>query len=148
MRAVPRGASGKLDTLTQAITGRAHLSEEMDPRSAEVRMDAANLHREDLYTDLQAGTLRVLTPVKTDGTTDPDRPVQYMGQTQLWTQMGPVPISAEIEATSIEEALAGFPAAMRDAIQRTVEEVRELRRQQASQIVVPEVGPGGKIQIP
>jgi hypothetical protein len=38
--------------------------------STELKMDPAALHREDLYTDRKMGTIRVLTPVTTEGTTD------------------------------------------------------------------------------
>ena len=38
-------------------------------------MDAATLYREDTITDRKVGTLRVLTPIKTDGTPDAARPV-------------------------------------------------------------------------
>ena len=39
----------------------------------EIQMDAANLYREESYTDLKAGSLRKLVPVKADGTDDPAR---------------------------------------------------------------------------
>jgi hypothetical protein len=74
--------------------------------------------------------------------------VTYVGQAQLWTQMGPLPITFELEAKSLQAALDAFPGAARQAIEQTLEEARELRRQQASQIVVPGMAPGGKIQLP
>ena len=37
----------------------------------DVQMDAANLYREESYTDLKAGTMRKLVPVKADGSDDP-----------------------------------------------------------------------------
>jgi len=48
----------------------------------------------------------------------------------------------------LDSAIAGYPEAAKGAIEQTLEEARELRRQQASQIVVPEMGGGGKIQLP
>ena len=73
--------------------------------------------------------------------------------------MGPVPLSFEIEGKTLADAVAGFSAAATVAIERTVQQIQELRRQQASQLVVPQggmpnLGPGpggrggGKIQIP
>ena len=42
-----------------------------DPnRTSEATMDAASLYREEIYTDRKVGTLRVLQPVKSDGSPD------------------------------------------------------------------------------
>jgi hypothetical protein len=38
---------------------------------AELEMDAAQLYQEDVYTDRRIGTIRRLTPVKSDGSPDP-----------------------------------------------------------------------------
>ncbi len=124
------------------------MNESADLRDVEISLDPADLYREEVFTDRRVGTLRRLTPVTKDGSDDPARAVLYVGQAQLWTQMGPLPITFEVEAGSMAEALAAYPQAARAAIEQTLEEARELRRQQASQIVVPEVGPGGKIQMP
>ena len=124
------------------------MAEGLDPRDMEIKLDEADLYREDVFTDRRVGTLRRLVPVDKHGNEDSGRPTLYVGQAQLWTQMGPLPINFEVEATSLEQALEGFPAAAKVAIEQTLEEAREMRRQQASQIVVPDVGPGGKIQMP
>lgn len=125
------------------------MNEGMDPSELEIQLDAADLYREETFTDRRVGTLRRLTPVDRHGDDDPARPTLYVGQAQLWTQMGPLPISFEVEADSLEAALAAYPEAARGAIEQTLEEAREMRRQQASQIVVPDMaGGGGKIQIP
>jgi hypothetical protein len=120
----------------------------IDPQELEIKLDPADLYREDVFTDRQVGTLRRLTPVTSAGADDPGRAVLYVGQAQLWTQMGPLPITFEIDAGSMDEALQAFPTAARVAIEQTLEEAREMRRQQASQIVVPGMAPGGKIQLP
>ena len=39
-------------------------------RMSDAAMDAASLYREEIYTDRKVGTLRVLQPVKSDGTPD------------------------------------------------------------------------------
>ncbi len=129
------------------------MSEGMLPEDLEIKLDEKDLYREEVFSDRRVGTVRRLTPVTPDGDDDPSRPVLYVGQAQLWTQMGPLPLSFEIQASSLSEALAAFPKAARDAVAQTLEEARELRRQQASQIVVPEMGMGGgagggKIQMP
>ncbi|MCC7413213.1 MAG: hypothetical protein IT495_16475 [Gammaproteobacteria bacterium] len=120
----------------------------------DVEFDVDNLYLEETFTDRRVGSIRRLSPVRQDGSPDPGRAVLFSGQTQLLTPMGAVPLAFDIDGSTLEQALANFPAAMQEAVERTVEEVRELRRQAASSIVVPEMGgggfggPGGKIQIP
>jgi hypothetical protein len=106
----------------------------------ELRVDVANLYREDTFTDLQVATLRRLTPVKIDGTDDASRPVMFVASTQLMSQAGPLPVSAQIEAKDLREAIDKFPAAIQDAVERMVEEAREMQRRESSRLVVP--GPG------
>ena len=127
----------------------------------DARMDPASLYREDIITDRKVGTIRMLTPLAADGTNDSARPVLYMGEAQIMTGAGPLPINFEIEAATLGEAVEQFGDAAKEAIERTVRELQELRRQQASSIVVPGAGGmgglgpgalggggGGKIQIP
>ena len=111
----------------------------------EIQMDANNLYREDVFTDNAVGTLRRMVPVNADGELDPSRDVQYIGSTQVLTNAGPLPLSFEIEAASLAEAAAAFGDAAKDAFEKTMNELRELQRQQASSIVVPQggMGPGG-----
>ena len=124
--------------------------------SNEIKMDASNLYREEVFTDNAVGTLRRLTPVTSSGETDPGRPVQYLGATQVLTTAGPLPLSFDIEAGSLAEAAAAFGGAARQAFERTMDELKEMQRQQASSIVVPKAGMdpmgggmgGGKIQMP
>lgn len=126
-----------------------------DPRSADLRLDADNLYREETFTDQKVGVIRRLVPVRADGSEDTGRSVLFSGQTSLMTPMGALPLSFEIEAGSLAEAISKFPETMKVAVQQTMEEMRELRRQAASSIVVPDVaggglgGPsgGGKIQL-
>ena len=126
----------------------------------EAKMDSDSLYREEIITDRKVGTLRMLTPVKDDGTTDAARPVLYLGEAQIMTGAGPLPISFEIDANDLAEAVDKFGGAAKDAVEKTVRDLQELRRQAASSIVVPQggmgsLGPGGlggggggKIQIP
>jgi hypothetical protein len=81
--------------------------------------------------------------VTVDGATDPKRPVLFSGQTQLLTPAGVLPLVFEIEASTLEEALAKFPDGVNAALEQAIEEAREMRRESASRIVVPEVGAGG-----
>src|SRR5579872_1400042 len=113
------------------------------PDLPEIKLDANSLYREEIFTDRKAGTLRRLTPVKIDGTTDASRAVLFSGQTQLLTPAGVLPLVFDIEARSLDEALRAFPEAVKLALDEAIEEARELRREAASRIVVPEVGGGG-----
>ena len=61
-------------------------------------MDSTQLYREETFTDRRVGTIRRLTPVVADGSADPARAVLFVGQAQVMTPMGAVPISFELEA--------------------------------------------------
>ncbi len=112
-------------------------------RTGEPRMDPTSLYREDVITDRRVGTLRVMTPIKTDGSTDPGRQVVYVGEAQLLTQAGLLPLVFEIDATSLADAVEKFAAGATVAIERTRRELEDLRREAASQIVVPPTLPPG-----
>jgi hypothetical protein len=109
----------------------------------ELRMDATTLYREDTYTDRRIGTIRVLTPVTRDGAPDLGRPVLYVGETQLLTTGGLLPLVFEIDATSLGDAVEKFSQGAEGAIERTRREIEQLRREAASQIIVPDRMPGG-----
>lgn len=106
----------------------------------EIQMDADSLYREEVFTDNAVGTLRRMTPVTANGDEDDSRPVQFIGSTQVMTSAGPLPLSFEIEANNLEQAAAGFGGAAKQAFERTMEELKEMQRQQASSIVVPGSG--------
>ena len=120
----------------------------------DIKVDPNALYLEEVFTDRKIGTIRRLTPVKKDGQRDQGRAVVYVGETQVLTPAGALPIGFEIGAGSLEEAADKFGQLAKDAIERTVKELQELRRQAASQIVVPQgplppvTGGGGKIQMP
>ena len=125
----------------------------------EPKMDSQDLYREDIYSDRRVGTIRVMTPVKPDGTPDPTRPTSYVGQAQIMTPAGALPLSFEIDAKTLAEACEGFAEGAKLAFEETMKELQEMRRQQASSIVIPDAGaasalagqggpPRGKIQFP
>ena len=131
-----------------------------DDRNQDSQMDADGLYQEDNFTDRHVGAIRRLTPVRADASVDPTRPVLFIGQAEIMTNMGPVPINFEIEGDTLDKAIAGFGKAATEAIERTVQQIQEMRRQAASQLVVPQGGipgltggmppgrGGGKIQLP
>jgi len=112
-------------------------------RTGEPKMDETSLYREEVVTDRRVGTIRVMTPIKVDGSTDASRPVLYVGEAQLLTQAGLLPLVFEIDATSLADAIDKFAAGATTAIDRTRRELEELRREAASQIVVPPTLPPG-----
>jgi len=128
-----------------------------DEHELETKMDANALYQEEMFTDRRVGAIRRLTPVKSDGSRDDTRPALFLGQAEIMTNMGPMPINFEIPGATLDQAIEGFAAAAAEGIERTVQQIQELRRQQASQLVVPQGGMpnlaggargGGKIQIP
>jgi len=127
-------------------------------RTPDATMDATSLYREEIYTDRKVGTLRVLSPVKTDGTPDARRRTVYQGEAQLMTNVGPLPISFDIDADNLSDAVAKYGDATKAGVERAMRELQEMRRQASSSIVLPPAGAtlgpggtlpgGGKIQIP
>ena len=120
------------------------MSEAEQSPVGEISVDPDSLYREEIFTDLKVATIRRLTPIRSDGTEDTSRAVMFVGQTTLMSQAGPVPVQCPIEASSLEEAMERFPGAVSQAIERMIEEAREIQRQEASRIVVPgrDTGPG------
>src|SRR4051812_10011029 len=106
----------------------------------ELKLDPKALYLEEIFTDRRVGTIRRMTPVDKDGKAEPARGVLYLGETQVLTPAGALPIAFEIAAASLEEAADKFGGLAREAIERTVKELQEMRRQAASSIVIPQGG--------
>ena len=104
-------------------------------------MDAENLYREESFTDMKVGAVRQLSPVKADGTPDPDRQPVYYGHTQLMSPEGPLPVSCGIEAGSLAVAMTKFPGAMKQEIENIMAQVQKAQQQaqqsKDSRIVMP-----------
>ncbi len=131
--------------------------------TTELNVDTENLYHEETFTDLRAASVRRLTPVKPDGSPDKKRDTMFIGETTLMTQMGPMPVQFGIEAETLEQAFKKFPEGVKGAIERLNERAKELAREEASRIVVPQGGvppgftggggqggqggPGGKIML-
>ena len=126
-------------------------------RAGHPTIDPDSLYREEIYTDRKVGTLRVLVPVTPAGAADASRPTIYQGEAQLMTNMGPLPISFDIEAKDLAEAVENYAEATKSGVERAMRELQEMRRQASSSIVIPQgaaglppggLGGGGKIQLP
>ncbi len=101
-----------------------------------------NLYREESITDLKVGSIRCLIPVKSDGTEDESRETIFVGQTQLMSPQGMVPLQAPIQAATLEEAMEKFPEAMKQAMEEMIENARKMqqeqkRQQDDSRIIMP-----------
>ena len=103
----------------------------------ELKLDGNSLYREESYTDMKVGAVRMLTPVSTDGLRDESRKSIFIGQTQLMSPDGPLPVSCILEAGSLTEAVANFPKAMTKEIDRMISLVQEAQKKEKSRIVVP-----------
>ena len=80
------------------------------------------------------------------------------------TNMGPLPISFEIDAGSLADAVAKYGEAAKAGVDQALRELQEMRRQASSSLVIPPAGAasaitggglgglpgggGGKIQLP
>lgn len=104
-------------------------------------VDTSNLYKEESLTDLKVASIRKMTPIKPDGTEDPDRKPLFYGHTQLMSAQGPIPVQAELKAETLEEALSAFPAAMEAAMQDLFEKYKKMAEMQQqkedSRIIVP-----------
>ncbi len=132
-----------------------------EQQTMEIKMQEDDLYLEEVYTDRRVGTIQRLTPVTTSGEPDTSRPVRFLGQAQLLTPGGALPLNFEIDATSLQEAIAGFGPAAEVALEDTMKRIEEMRREAASSLIVPGSAggmpgggvpggglPGGGIQMP
>ncbi|MFC1880668.1 cytoplasmic protein [Thermodesulfobacteriota bacterium] len=104
----------------------------------EFKIDRTNLYIEESFTDLKIGTVKRLTPVKTDGSEDKSRKTMFVGHTSIMTPNGPLPIQNVIEAKELAQAIKKFPEAMQEAMDRLIEEVKKYQEQQQSEIQKPD----------
>jgi hypothetical protein len=108
----------------------------------ELKMEETDLYQEEIFTDRRVGTIQRLTPIDKTGKPDTGRPVVYVGQTQLMSRMGALPLSFEIPGSSLEQAVDNFATAANGALKETMQKLEEMRREQASSLIVPETGGG------
>jgi hypothetical protein len=99
-----------------------------DMPEMDIEMDSASLYREEVYTDRKIGTIRALVPVTSEGAADLGRKVIYIGEAQIVTQVGPLPVSFEIDAPNLDAAVAGYGTAAKAGVEKTIQQLQELRR--------------------
>ncbi|MGD8477403.1 MAG: hypothetical protein PVH05_08825 [Burkholderiales bacterium] len=129
----------------------------LDKSLDDLKMDPNNLYREEIVTDRKIGTIRILNPVNSDGGVDDSRQTLYVGETQIMTPMGALPLAFPLESDTLSGAIEKFAEAAQASVERAMNELQQMRREAASSIVVPEGVPpgltggapgGGKIKLP
>ncbi len=80
-----------------------------EEKGRKAKFNQQNLHQEEVFTDLTVGSIRRLTPVKPNGEPDKTRPVLFVGQAQIYTQQGPMPVQFPIDAKNLQLAMEKFP---------------------------------------
>ncbi|MEO8224824.1 MAG: hypothetical protein ABI661_08455 [Gammaproteobacteria bacterium] len=112
------------------------------PLDIELKMEENDLYQEEIFTDRRVGTIQRLTPIDKTGQPDPTRPVLYVGQTQLMSRMGALPLSFEIPGDSLGQAVQNFATAANGALLETMQKLEDMRRDQASSLIVPDAAGG------
>ena len=110
---------------------------ETNAQALDLKVDRKNLYREESFTDLKVATIRRLTPVSPDGSLDKSRKTVFVGQTNLMTPNGPVPIQAVIPAKDLQQAFKRFPEALEKAMDQLMEEAQKIKEKEDSRIIVP-----------
>lgn len=102
-------------------------------KEVDFRIDRSNLYREESFTDLKVGTIKCLNPVRADGSSDKTRKKIFLGNTNVMTPQGPIPIQGAIQAKELQQAIKKFPEAMEAAMDRLIEEAKKYQEQQQAE---------------
>jgi len=116
----------------------------------EITMDGATLFKEEMFTDRRVGTIQRLTQVDGEGQPVDGGEIVFIGQTQLMTRAGPLPLSFELDASNLTEAAEKFAVGANQAMEDTVKRLEDMRREQSSSIIVPgaDAPSGGQFKLP
>src|SRR5262249_24780090 len=88
--------------------GQKRYNRGMTDKAPAPKMDAADLWREEMFTDRKVGTIRRMTPVKADGSVDASRKTTFIGEASLMTPAGSLPLTFEIPAADLAAAVAAY----------------------------------------
>ena len=110
---------------------------EQEVEKLNLNINRSNLYREEVITDLEAGSIRKLVPISPDGAQDTSRSPVFMGSTTLMTPEGPLPIQARLMGNDLTEAMDDYPRSMKIAVMRFVEAARKMQQENDSRIIVP-----------
>jgi len=110
---------------------------EKEINDVDLSVNEDNLYQEEFFTDFDMASIRRLTPVKPNGIRDKSRNLVFVGNLNLMTPQGPLPIQAAIEAKHLKEAIEKYPDAMKDALREMQEKVKKLQQEKESKIIIP-----------
>ncbi len=110
---------------------------DLEGKEKKIKFNQQNLHLEEVFSDLTVGSIRRLTPVKPNGEADKNRAILFVGQSQIYTQQGPMPIQFPIDAKNLQLAMEKFSEAMEEFVAHLVEQAKEMQRQEQSRLIVP-----------
>ncbi len=119
------------------------MTENIADESNMASLDLNNLYREESFSDHKVATLKKMIPIKTDGSDDTSRAPFFVAQTHVMTGAGPLPVQAKIEASTFEEVAEKMPDAIKEAVQKMIEDVQKAQLEEASRIVTPGQDKGG-----
>ena len=115
-----------------------HESVRLDPENIDARVSYAQ------FSLIARDYEEVLTQAEEIITREPDRASAYTLRGRAYAALERYD-DAEV---ALDEAIEKFPEAINQAVERLVEEAREMQRQEASRIVVPGQSVGSKIHLP
>ena len=110
----------------------------------DIRFNGENLWKEENYTDLEVGTIKKLVPIKFDGSEDKDRKPTFTASTNIMTPNGALPLTGEIKAENLKEAIDNFSESINEALKKLQDEMIKMQQEQANKIVTPDDLRGGK----
>jgi hypothetical protein len=90
-------------------------------------LDASCAYRVDRYTDIQAGEILRHVPVTIDGIQDPMRTEVFIGKTTMQTNRGPMELTFEIEARTLQEAFAVWAQSLEAKLEQMQSEATKAR---------------------
>jgi hypothetical protein len=117
------------------------MNQESEQQSPE--FDAEALYLEENITDRRVGSIRRLVPITRSGEPDSSRPTVYSGMAQVMTAAGPMPLNFDIPGDNLDEVCNNFSECAQVAVEDMAQKLEDMRRDQASQIVVPGQGTSG-----
>ena len=110
----------------------------------DIRFNGKNLWKEENYTDLEVGTIKKLVPINIDGTEDTNRKPTFTAATNIMTPNGALPLTGEINAENLKEAIENFSESINNALNKLQDEMMKMQQDQANKIVTPDELRGGK----
>ena len=74
----------------------------------DIQFNGDNIYKEETFTDLEVGTIRKLTPIKADGSEDPDRKASFSATTNIMTPSGALPSMVRLKPKPSRKRLPDF----------------------------------------